>query len=94
MKIIAESRFAQFGLTCAGIILALVIIHFFTSSVAHAQSDAGEKVVSYKVVAMNPKVSDPLEAEDPLVLQGRLTALGMAGWHLVGIDHSFYIFSK
>ena len=93
MKNIVHSQFSRFGLACAGIVLALVAIRMLTGSVAFAQQDTAQKVVTYKVVAMNPS-RDPLEAENPLLLQGRLTTRRMEGGRLVAIDHSYYIFSK
>ena len=65
------------------------MIHIFISTTAVAQPSAGEKVVFYKVVPIPPD-----EMLNAGTLEGHLTLLGMAGWHLVGIDHSVYIFSK
>ena len=91
MKNIANSRFARLGLTGVGIILACVIIHAFTSSVAFAQPDAADKVVSYKVVSID--LSSTGSSTVPY-LEEQLKVQGQSGWHLVAIDHSLYIFSK
>jgi hypothetical protein len=91
MKIIAHSRFARLGFAGLGIILATFIIHALASSVAVAQPAATDKVVSYKVVKMRV---NPTEAASDSFIETQLNSYGMAGWHLVAIDHSFYIFSK
>ena len=89
MKIIANSRFARLGFTGLGVILAVGIIHAFSSSIAVAQPAATDKVVSYKVVTMNMSPTEP--AAGPFIEQ-QLASYGMSGWHLVAIDHSLYIF--
>jgi uncharacterized protein YpmB len=91
MKITTHSRYTQLGLAGLGIILAVFIIHAFTSSVAVAQPATAGKAVAYKVVKMNVDLSEPASVS---FIETQLISYGMAGWHLVAIDHSLYIFSK
>ena len=91
MKIKTHSRYIQLGLTGLGIILAVFIIHAFTSSVAVAQPVTADKAVAYKVVKMNVDYSEPATVS---FIENQLIFYGKAGWHLVAIDHSLYILSK